>query len=145
MRRSIGLKFEADDVDRWDAWAITQGLTRTSLIETAVEHLIGFEDALQAMAAGETDIQIKPPGKTPLPADPAAVGDAIVARDEHLQQHGIQPPGRRAFICTHQTKGVRDCTRRTFLLPDEPDHIPDCPTHGAMSRQPNRAYLGNAT
>jgi transcriptional regulator with XRE-family HTH domain len=50
---------------------------------------------------------------------------------------------RRAFICAHATKGQRDCNRRVFLTPDEPDRVPDCPEHGVMVLQPNRHYRGS--
>lgn len=40
MRKQIGIKFEDEDLARWDLWAESHGLTRTTLIETAVERFI---------------------------------------------------------------------------------------------------------
>ena len=48
------------------------------------------------------------------------------------------PSSRRAFVCLHETKGVRDCNRRVFLMADEPDRVPECTEHGPMVSQPNR-------
>lgn len=110
-RKSIGLKFEEEDVEAWDAWAEAHGFTRTSAIETAMEHLM----------AGP--VPVVPPRRA----------------------GGVARGSRRAFICEHEVKGVRDCNRRIFLTPDEPDRVPDCPEHGAMVRQENRPYLGQAT
>lgn len=141
-RKPIGLKFEEDDVARWDAWAIEQGLTRTRLIETAVEHLIAFEDALQAMAAGDMVMQI-PSARTPLPVGVGAQGRAVGARNAALQARGLPVlHQRRAYICLHQDNNKPPCNRRLFLTPDEPDRTPDCPEHGPMTHQANRPYKG---
>ena len=111
-RRQVGLKFDELDLERWDAWAVVHGFTRTTLVETAVELLL----------AG------------PVPVAPVRV------------PAGRSGGGRRrAFICGHEVKGVRDCNRRVFLTPDEPDRVPDCPEHGPMVVQGNRPYLGQAT
>lgn len=52
---------------------------------------------------------------------------------------------RRAWICPHETNKVRDCNARTFLMPDEPERVPQCSKHGAMVKQPNHPYKGKAT
>jgi len=116
-RKQVGLKFEESDLERWDAFAGVQGLTRTTLVETAVERLIS------AMS-----------GQAPV--------EGVLGAG---RSHGASPGRRRAYICLHEVKGVRDCVRRVFLTPDEPDRVPDCPEHGAMVRQENRSYLGQAT
>lgn len=114
MRKPIGLKFEEDDVQRWDEWAVAHGFTRTSLIETAVEALI------EAGTVAATRV-----------ATPKAEPTTAAAR-----------PLRRAYLCLHQDKNMPPCNRRIFLTPDEPDHTPDCPQHGPMTHQANRPYSG---
>ena len=113
MRKQVGLKFDEGDLARWDEWALAHGLTRTTLIETAVETLLSSDVPMLDVVE-----------RSPVP---------------------VVESKRRAFICPHETKGVRDCNRRTFLLSDEPDRVPDCQEHGAMVSQPNRQYLGQST
>lgn len=45
---------------------------------------------------------------------------------------------RRAFVCESV-----NCKppRRTFLLPGEPDRIPECENHGKMKPQPNVPHV----
>lgn len=49
---------------------------------------------------------------------------------------------RRAYICEHKDhSGPGNVPWRTFLTPDEPDRVPNCPDgHGAMRRQTNLPY-----
>jgi hypothetical protein len=105
-RKSIGLKFEEDDLARWDAWAEVRGLTRTGLLETAVEHLIGFEAALAQMANGEVPVFPPKPlsragGKLDaypgMPEDPEERLRAINERNRLMQERGVKPPKSGTF------------------------------------------------
>ena len=117
-KKQVGLKFEEEDLARWDVWAESQGLTRTTLIETAVERLIS--------AAGD-----QAPAEKPQPESQA--------KPKHRARPGI----RRAWICSNE-KCVPP--RRIFLSKDDPpDMVPECPEHGPMMHQPNRPYFGQST
>ncbi len=123
-RKQVGLKFDEEDLARWDVFAEAQGWSRTTLFETAVERLIG--------AGGEQ-----------APAPKVAESQAPTGERKHLARPGV----RRAFICTHRAKPEAEaCNRRVFLPAEAPAAtVPDCPEHGPMVRQANRPYLGQST
>ncbi len=122
MRKQVGLKFEVEDLARWDVFAEAQGWSRTTLFETAVERLIG-------------GVAEAPPAKAAESQAPSSD-----------RQHFAKPGGRRAYICQHTDRnGVLDCNRRIFLPGGAEVEVPECPEHGRMVAQPNRPYMGQAT
>ncbi len=118
-RKQYGLKFEEEDVARWDQFAESQGWTRTTLLGTAVERLI---------AATEVPGTVSKDDPEPAPEEP---------------EHRARPGVRKAYICTH-----KDCKppRRVFLERGVPDVAPECPEHGrTMQKQRNKPYAGQQT
>ncbi len=73
-RKQYNFKFDEDEVARWDDWAESQGLSRTTFIETAAERMI--------TAAGVPPTEAK--------RSPEAKSETA---------HAPRPGIRRAYIC----------------------------------------------
>ncbi len=103
-RKQFGLKFDEEDVARWDAWAESQGLTRTTFLETAAERLIsqGTEQAPPVSPA-----ESRPPKLDTYPSAPtdpqerrewfnrrnaAIQGGSAAPAQEHYGGVGSKPP-----------------------------------------------------
>ncbi len=137
MKKQVGLKFDEEDLARWDEFAESQGWSRTTLIETAVERLLGSTG--------------KAPG--PVERSPGAQMENEVPREAEApglpfeERHRARPGIRRVFICTHQDKGAKWACNYRIALPKEVpgSTIPSCPEHGPMVRQANKPYRGEST
>jgi hypothetical protein len=88
--KQIGLKFDSEDVDRWDAWAAEHGFSRTTMIEAAMERLM------------ESPVAVAPPPKA-APTHGSRRRRAYVCANEKCV------PPRRIFLAQDQPERVPDC------------------------------------
>jgi hypothetical protein len=91
--KQIGLKFQAEDIARWDAWAKQHELTRTTMIEAAMSLLMGVD----VIAEG------------PLLAHAARTSTAISVETGSAR---ADPPLRRPASSTQAKAGVLPISRR---------------------------------
>lgn len=131
-RKQVGLKFEEEDLARWDQFAESQGLTRTTLVETAVERLI---DVAQKQAPGK---ETRSPVLT-ADSEPTRGRGPVI----EPQQSQAKPGVRRAWICANDK--CQPPYRRFLTAEDPQDFVPACPEHGRMVQQENKPYMGQTT
>lgn len=102
-RKQVGLKFEEEDLVRWDAWAEERKLTRTELFELALGRLTG--ERVDARADAPEQLRRKLDTYPALAQDdPERRQAAVTDRNEAIAR-GVRPPESGTF-----GKGVPDKT-----------------------------------